>query len=348
MNGKAKYHHLIPRTYLQSWCFSNDSLHAYSKSDLTKKKQLNINNHFGIQNYHTIKVGMPICTDEDLKKIFQSLNGYKVEYEGKLLQSLKEYNQYFYDFDEWKIYYAKTESIVPKKKKNTIKSEINQCRIVDIEEAWSRQYENGWNSLKQIIEQKLLTTNALEIDAFNKEELMKFIVSLDWRSEKGNEELEKILEFINKLLPLKEIDLSKDDRSIAFETNAYEWSKRNYLLKEFNEFLQGKGIINDQVNSYIRDCTLEFFIANGNVGFLTSDNPSFIYHFNDGLSHVMPLTPKILVRVLKGSTDKYFIKLLNDELVQWFNGIIIENSNELALSNKPSIQYGVEVLQKSK
>lgn len=243
MTGKAKYHHLIPRTYLQSWCFSNDSLYGFSKNDLTKNKQLNINNHFGIQNYHTIKVGMPICKEEDLKKIFQPLNDYKVEYQGILLESYKEYNQYFYDFDEWKICYTRTGSVVPKNKKHTIKSEINQCRILDIEELWSNQYESGWNSLRHLIEQKLLNTNATEIEAFNKEQLMKFIISLDWRSEKSNGELGKVLDFFNKMIQLKEIEMSEEDRSIKYETTAFEWAKRNILLNQFNEFLHGKGIL---------------------------------------------------------------------------------------------------------
>lgn len=101
----------------------------------------------------------------------------------------------------------------------------------------------------------------------------------------------------------------------------------------------------EHANLFIRKGTLQFFISNGDVEFLTSDNPSFDYAFGDGLSHVMPLTPKILVRVLKGSLDKYYVEFLNDDTVRRFNSIIINNSNELALSNKSVIYYYEDLLK---
>ncbi len=70
-----KYHHLIPRTYLKSWCYSNKSIYVFNK-EKRKYETKNIENNFGITQFHSIVAGMPICEENDLKKIFECLEGY--------------------------------------------------------------------------------------------------------------------------------------------------------------------------------------------------------------------------------------------------------------------------------
>jgi hypothetical protein len=97
---------------------------------------------------------------------------------------------------------------------------------------------------------------------------------------------------------------------------------------------------------YVKNCSLQFLIANENVEFLTSDNPSFVSTFFDGKSYVMPISPKIIVQIIKGSTNTYQIEYINDDRVRRFNSIIINNANELVLSNKPVIDYKEGLLKK--
>lgn len=63
----------------------------------------NKDNIAGITDYHSIKVGMVICTQDDADKIFAPLANYTVEIDGQVVTDTLEMNQKFYDFDTWVI-----------------------------------------------------------------------------------------------------------------------------------------------------------------------------------------------------------------------------------------------------
>lgn len=167
MSNQAKYHHLIPRTYLKSWCHS-ESIYYFKLEDLSTPEERNINNHFGINHYNTIKAGMPIASNEDLERIFKSLSAYSVSYNGNILASVGDYNRYFFDFEEWDIYYPNGTK-VSKKKKNIIKDEINKEKILDIEHFWGEKYEAGWQMLLSNIKSIIKQTKDGKINGFNAE-----------------------------------------------------------------------------------------------------------------------------------------------------------------------------------
>ena len=77
---KAKYHHLIPRTYLSAWEHGNGTLYIRFLENKESVVERNKDNIAGITNYHSIVAGMPIVTKEDADKIFACLKDLEVHY----------------------------------------------------------------------------------------------------------------------------------------------------------------------------------------------------------------------------------------------------------------------------
>ena len=141
---KAKYHHLIPRTYLSAWEHGNGTLYIRLLDDKKKVVERNKNRIAGITNYYSIVAGMPIVTKSDADTIFACLADFEVHYGDAVISDNLELNRIYYDFENWTIY-RKDGSIVSKKK---LKSEIDKVKIRDIEVLWSTKYEDTWDSIR--------------------------------------------------------------------------------------------------------------------------------------------------------------------------------------------------------
>ena len=59
---QAKYHHLIPQTYMSAWANEAGTLQIEFLNNPGVLKQRNKENIAGITDYHSIKAGMVICT----------------------------------------------------------------------------------------------------------------------------------------------------------------------------------------------------------------------------------------------------------------------------------------------
>lgn len=59
---QAKYHHLIPQTYMSAWANGAGTLEVEFLANPGVLKQKNKDNIAGITDYHSIKAGMVICT----------------------------------------------------------------------------------------------------------------------------------------------------------------------------------------------------------------------------------------------------------------------------------------------
>lgn len=70
---KAKYHHLIPRTYLSAWEHGNGTLYVRFLENADSVVERNKDKIAGITNYHSSVAGMPIVTKEDADTIFHCL-----------------------------------------------------------------------------------------------------------------------------------------------------------------------------------------------------------------------------------------------------------------------------------
>lgn len=82
--SKAKYHHLVPKTYMSAWANESGTLQVefLDKPDVLVPR--NKENIAGITDYHSIKAGMLICTEEDTKKIFSPVSEYIVMIDGEI------------------------------------------------------------------------------------------------------------------------------------------------------------------------------------------------------------------------------------------------------------------------
>lgn len=166
---KAKYHHLIPQTYMSAWALNRSgSLKVKYLSDENVVER-NKENIAGVNHYHSIVAGMVICTPEDADILFKPVSEYIVTYDGRVISDYLELNRIYYDFENWMI--SRTDGTTVSKKK--IKAEIDQIKIRDIEENWSVKYENKWGQIRQKIEVAVESAESNLIDAFEKDFLMK-------------------------------------------------------------------------------------------------------------------------------------------------------------------------------
>lgn len=332
--SSPKYHHLISRVYLRAWCCFKNGVYTMDKYGVIERK--NINNNFGVNHFHSIKAGMPICRLEDLIEIFKVLEGYEVFLGKKKLKNVYEYNKNYYNFNNWII--KKENKIISRKIRNKIKNKINQTNIMSIEHLWDIKYEKKWRDIRINIESKLLKSNFNYIEEFDKDLIIKFIVLYNLRGFHSNDELNMVCDIISTILKLDKINLPFRERKRNVKT-AEDSIRHLFILNEHYNFLNDYGYMYNIAKSYL-DKQLKFFIADGNKKFITSDNPSFIYKNEFGYKiHFMAISPKVAVCIdLNSKSDKYIIDKVNDNEVAILNKKIRENSVSKIILNTNKLE----------
>ena len=328
-NIQAKYHHLIPQTYMSAWANQSGTLNIEFLSKPGTIVPRNKENIAGITDYHSVQAGMPFCTQADTDKIFSVLSDYNVEVNGVLIKDTLEMNKQFFDFDNW-IITRKDGTLVSKK---SLKSEIKRIKIKDIEANWSAKYENYWGAAVKEIENIVLTTNEKYVSAFNKDYLMKFFVALNWRGFQSNRKFEETLELFTTDL-LDQIDIPLKERELPCLETVADEIRHDLLLKFYRLYLEDKGVIYKYVEASLEHTGFHFLIADGPTYFNTCDSPSFVFKRDDGTYQgIMPITPRILL-VQGKCTDKpdvYYISHITDEAVQRYNTTIKDNAIEFII-----------------
>ncbi|WP_303837242.1 DUF4238 domain-containing protein [Ruminococcus flavefaciens] len=330
MSTAAKYHHLIPQTYMSPWANESGTLMIENINDPGVFHERNKENIGGVNDFHSIMAGMPICTEDDAELIFASLAPYSVLYDGKLLASPLDYNNYFWDFDNWKITRSNGSPVSKKK----IKHLIDQVKIKDIEENWSIQYENKWNDILKHIQTTILSTSAKCVTAFEREYLTLFYTALDWRGFTTNcvfeSEFKKIMDLFT------DVEIPENERILPSLKTAAEEMRHYLLLKWYREFLNKSGVIYKEAKLSFSKTNFHFLIADGNIKFLTSDSPVFVYNRKDGTKMgLLPITPDILM--VKGKCldtknfEKYYITQISDDAVRGYNDAIKNNATEFII-----------------
>ncbi|MCW6652352.1 DUF4238 domain-containing protein [Aerococcaceae bacterium NML210727] len=324
---KAKYHHLIPRTYLSAWEHGNGTLYIRYLEDKENIVERNKDNIAGINNYHSIIAGMPIVTKEDADTIFECLKDLEVHYGNSVISDSLELNKIYYDFENW-IVCRKDGSVVSKKR---LKSEIDAVKIRDIEALWSSKYENAWGAVRSELEEAIMNSPDGIIPDNNKEYLMKFYTALDWRSIESNQQFRDVFEWLCKeVLRLDEIDIPEEKRELPMLDNAAEEMKHSLLLNFFRQYLNDSGVIFKHAMDNLANTSFHFLVADGSETFNTSDNPVFVFKRRDGKRQgVMPLTPKILMTQGKNSEQdtNFYISHITDETVKRYNAEIEKNAS---------------------
>jgi hypothetical protein len=234
---QAKYHHLIPQTYMSAWAHGNGTLNAEflnAPGNIIKRNKEKI---AGITDFHSIKAGMPLCTKTDTDIIFAPVLPYTIQYEGRTLQSSVDMNKYYYDFDNW-IMKRKNGSLISKK----VKREIEKIKIRDIEANWSTKYENSWTSKVSRIEADVLLAPNGSISAFDKEYLMKFFTALNWRGFRSNQHFEETYRTLTCGL-LDDLEIPEDKRILPSLKTAADEIRHSLLLQYYRQYLNDTGVI---------------------------------------------------------------------------------------------------------
>ena len=330
MSTSAKYHHLVPQTYMSAWANSSGTLKIEYTNDLGNLVERNKEKIGGVTDFHSIKAGMPICTEDDASQIFASIAQYSVLCDGVSLKTASELNNHYIDFEKWQIT-RNDGSIVSKKE---LKHLIEQVKIKDIEENWSTQYENKWNSIVSQIQNAVLTSKDEYITAFEREFLMLFFTALDWRGFTSNEIFESTYKKIADLLPNDEIPVA--ERILPSIKTAADEMRHYLLLKWYRDFLSNSGVIYKDAMINLKHTNFHFMIADGTTKFLTCDSPAFICTRKDGMKMgLLPITPQILM--VKGRCsdpndfDKFYITHISDDDVKEYNKAIGNNATEFII-----------------
>lgn len=329
-----KYHHLISQTYLKAWCYSNKSIYVISKHNERDYQSRNIENNFGITQFHTIKAGMPICEENDLIKIYECLKEYNIFCKEKHLKNYREYNDLYSLFDKWII--QKDGQKISSKEKNILKNKIDNVKILDIENMWEQKYESKWNSIRDKIEENILYNDLTEVDEFDKDIIMKSIVAFNWRGFSSDEHFNEISKWICNIAGLQNISIPVESRQKEFLSTAEEEMRHYLLLRKYREFLRDKGIIYDMANNYSKYFNIKFYVATESARFITSDNPSFICdNIHGQKTHVFPISPQIVIAIGKidESKGKYLIERIGCNEVNQINKLIYEHSINRLVSN---------------
>lgn len=323
---QAKYHHLIPQTYMSPWGNESGTLKIEFINNPGVIKERNKEKIGGFTDYHTIKAGMPICTQNDTDMIFASVSPYIVSYDGRTIRDSYELNKIYWDFENWHITRPDGSPV----SKKQIKNEIEKVKIKDIELNWSIKYENYWKSQIAIIEDKVLNTTDNSVTAFNKEYIMKFFIALDWRGFHSNAQFEKALfRLCNDLLPLSNVDIPEDDRVLNSLRTVEDEMRHFLLLQYYRQYLNDSGVIYNTAMLNLKNTSFHFLVADGPTLFVTSDSPAFVHTRPDGsIAGLIPISPKILLVQGKNTfQDKnYYITHIDEKSVKTYNEIIKRNA----------------------
>lgn len=212
-------------------------------------------------------------------------------------------------------------------------------RILDIEDGWQKQLENNWLSIVNKINNDVLQTRKQSIQEFKKDEIITFMVCMMYRGFKGKDIYRKYI--LNSIL---KFNLGKE--FIEFYIQDDEIIK-SHLLSSMRGFIEGKSdiLITKMCELHIDNTTIAFMIAPDEIEFITTDNPSFeckMSILNKGVSgtvHIMPITPKVALILLRDSDKEGKYKIIKPDIqtVKNLNKVMIESSVEFIISSKENI-----------
>ena len=306
--------HLVPSTYLKAWSNNNADVYYIEKSEKNidfnqKNYQRNTKRLTTVKEFYTRNVYTSFDEANDLEKIFLPLKSkkYSVIYNKKDISSLKELKKEFRDFDNWEIYKSKN-VLISNIEKDQLKKEIEEVKIRDIEEAWNRMFENNWPNTREAIEEAVkLGQGAADINAVKREELIKFMVAIEWRTFPPHPE---ILKQFNKLIKILGIEktlnepVEEEERYLSIVSSIGEYYLHEIILKNFYEYFHNKGPIYEAYSHIYKNMDIELLVPESGYEFITSDNPINIFtNSNNENEYIFPLTPVLACAVRNNRKD---------------------------------------------
>lgn len=331
---QAKYHHLIPQTYMSAWADERGTLRVMYLVDSDRVFERNKKKIAGITNFHSIKAGMPICTQVDANVLFAPLSDYIVRIDGNVIQDPLILNELYWKFDKWEI--SRVDGSAVGKKK--IRHEIDQKAIRDIEVNWAEKYENGWNGQVEKIERFVQNHGTCAAPEFDKEYLTKFYVALDWRGFCANQQFEEMFHRLACKL-LSDNEIPEERRTLPFLKTPSDEIRHYLLLKYYREYLNDAGVIYRDAVASLQRTGFLFLVTTESERFETSDTPAFTYIRRDGkLIGVLPITPRILMLKVscRDKRERCAVFRVSDVCVRKCNELIRSNAREFVILSHDS------------
>lgn len=351
----AMNQHLIPRCYMKAWkhnsgkdpkvwlfdkgvdyCESNPENSNWTLKSISTKKLMAKN------GFHDIKAGSPYMPDEALHEIYDDILQFNVVCDGKALDSPELLNQYFYDFDKWKI--KDTSGIeFTEDEKRHLKEYFNNSRWTFVETEWANTYENNWGQFIQSIENKIKqayanrkTSTSCSVTQGELNTLMKYCMIFNWRSNTGNEILNSVYDFVPFIDKLKKITIPEAERTYEDDVTAYDQMKHASIIKAFVDYLQSdSGKMKTIESAFMQRMAPDFLITDDTNPFITSDVPSFTRDRADGLKDmIFVATPTLAIRYGRGEVGKFKVSKLSQNEVLEYNKSIAKYGSKLIIKNQ--------------
>lgn len=342
MNKQYVKHHLIPQTYMRGWGTKIEveagekrtMVYVYSKENGSVGELQNTNHLAYIDYFYSFLPGTWVNSKEDNEYLFKSLQSYIVQIDNIEVTDAEEYNRRFYDFDNWTVLTPDREVLKDTEKSN-LKKQIMDEYLFEIENLWSEQHENDWNTVvKQLRHLSQVKPRKGYVNALSRNELLEFIATLLWRTEKIHPDFQFVFDFLTQAVDIYDILKHEEvhyEKSIyAFAKTAYDEAIHDFMLKYYRDFFKHNGPIFKELSLLINNYSIRLLKAPLNKEFITSDYPVLICNGQNGLrEYFFPISPNIACQLAYGgSKDKYRVLQLTEEDMIQLNQRFKENCHK--------------------
>lgn len=307
-----KYHHLTPQTYMRGWKHKKSSVFIVQKGmdDLGESKSTE--DIGGKDYYYSFRAGSLGLTGTESKRIFEPLKDYIVKINDKTIRDPLIMNKEFIEFNNWTIFHSDGQPLSNQEKQD-LRARITSNHLTDIENKWDKKFEKQWNHIVELISKNVVDNpNTIFIKGIKRKELIRFMVSLEWRTKPYHPILQESIDLLLNMFgidsELKSIKYEEDERVYPFLETAYDEQVHALLLSTYRQFLKDGGFMMDEVNSFIKNFTTVLLIAPDNKEFITSDNPVCRYYNMEGkIEYIFPITPKLACKLEKGGAQTEYL-----------------------------------------
>ena len=346
--------HLIPNTYLKAWSVDNNHVYFIDKNEKTidfsqddfqkRTKSLTIIKEFYSRNIHS-----HFFEKNDLEDIFKPLTvkNYSVKFEGEAITEFKKLRGVFYKYNEWSIYDS-SQMLICDEDKQVLKKEIKKVQIRNIEEAWNKMFENTWPSTRDTILQAVQSNPGVDkISAVKREELVRFMVAIEWRTYPPHpfllNEFNRITSLLGKdFLKVINEQLEEDEKYISVINTYGEHLLHDISLKYFLKYFNNTGPIYNEFLYILSNMEIELLVPEAGCEFITSDNPVRAFtNINNEVEFIFPICPTLACAIRKSRKNqdksKYLVTTYSKESTIQFNKHAKQSSYKGYVLKQPNL-----------